>query len=163
MTFHWWTTASVIPYSFSQQDDGQRASFIASWQSQRCALFSESAVRGRSAAVRRALEASRPGDDQVDWNREAVATFVVGAGAAFMVGAALTHRAGNFSAAQRRGLFLSGTGFLICAASARWMQSYGRIGVVCSLFGTITATTGMYVLMKERNERQSTKESKARE
>lgn len=91
----------------------------------------------------------------MEWNREAVATFVVGAGGAWMVGAALTHRGGNFNSAQRRGLFLSGAGFLTCAASARWMQSYGRLGIACSLLGTLTAMMGMYVLMKERNQRRA--------
>lgn len=98
----------------------------------------------------------------MNWNREAVATFVVSAGGAWMVGAALTHRAGNFNAVQRRGLLLSGTGFLICAASARWMQAYGRVGIACSLFGTVTAMMGMYVLMKERNERRAAEESNSR-
>jgi len=98
----------------------------------------------------------------MDWNGEAAATFVVGAGGAWMVGAALTHRGGNFNPAQRRGLFLSGVGFLMCAASARWMQSYGRVGIACSLFGTMTAMMGMYVLMKDRNERRAAEESNPR-
>ena len=98
----------------------------------------------------------------MDWNGEAVATVVVGAGGAWMVGAAFTHRGGHFNAAQRRGLFLSGMGFLMCAASARWMQSHGRVGIACSLFGTMTATMGMYVLMKELNERRAAEESNSR-
>ena len=98
----------------------------------------------------------------MDWNGEAVATFVVGVGGGWMVGAALTHRGGNFNPVQRRGLFLSGTGFLLCAASARWMQSYGRVGIVCSLLGTMMAVTGMYVLMKERTERRAAEESNPR-
>ena len=98
----------------------------------------------------------------MDWHGEAVATFAVGAGGALMVGAALTHRGGTFNAVQRRGLVLSGLGFLMCAASARWMQSYGRLGIACSLLGTMTAMMGMYVLMKERNERRAAEESNSR-
>ena len=98
----------------------------------------------------------------MDWNRDAVATFVVGAGGAWMVGAALTHRGGNFNPAQRRGLFLSGVGFLICAVSARYLQSYGRIGIACSLAGTVAAMMGMYLLMKERSERRASEESNSR-
>ena len=98
----------------------------------------------------------------MDWNRDAVATVVVGAGGAWMVGAALTHRGGNFNPAQRRGLFLSGVGFLICAASARWMQAYGRIGIACSMAGTMAAITGMYLLMKDRSERRAAEESNPR-
>ncbi|MEP6833329.1 MAG: hypothetical protein ABJB74_08040 [Gemmatimonas sp.] len=98
----------------------------------------------------------------MDWNREAVATFVVGAGGAWMVGASLTHRGGNFNRVERRGLFLSGLGFLTCAASARWMQGYGRVGIACSLFGTMTAMIGMYMLMRARNERQAAEESNPR-
>ena len=79
-----------------------------------------------------------------------------------MVGNALTRRGGNFDPLQRRGLFLSGMGFLMCAASARWMQSYGRVGIASSLFGTMTAPMGMYVVMEERNERRATDASHSR-
>lgn len=98
----------------------------------------------------------------MDWNGEAIAMFVVGVGGAWMVGAAWTQRGGNFNPVQRRGLCLSGVGFLMCAASARWMQSYGRVGIMCSLLGTMTAMMGMYVLMKERNERRAAEESNPR-
>ncbi|MGV3708207.1 MAG: hypothetical protein ACO1Q7_05150 [Gemmatimonas sp.] len=98
----------------------------------------------------------------MEFNREAVATFVAGAGGAWMVGASLTHRGGNFTPVQRRGLFLSGTGFLFCAASARWMQSYGRVGIACSLLGTMIAMSGMYILMKDRQERRDAEESNVR-
>lgn len=98
----------------------------------------------------------------MEWNGESVATFVVGAGGAWMVGASLTHRGGNFNPTQRRGLLLSGTGFLITAAAARWMQGYGRYGIALSMIGTATAMSGMYVLMKERAERRAAEESESR-
>lgn len=96
------------------------------------------------------------------WNGEAIATAIVGAGGAWMVGAALTHRGGNFTAAQRRGLLLSGGGFLMSAGSARWLQSYGRVGIACSLVGTMTAMAGMYLLVRERTERRAAAESESR-
>jgi hypothetical protein len=99
----------------------------------------------------------------MDWNGEAITTAVVGAGGAWMVGAGLTHRGGNFNSVQRRGLLLSGTGFLLSAASARWLQGYGRVGIACSLLGTMVAMAGMYVLMKERSvRRNAAKESDSR-
>ena len=98
----------------------------------------------------------------MDWNGEAITAAIVGAGGAWMVGASLTHRGGNFNARERRGLLLSGTGFLICAASARWMQGQGRVGIACSLAGTMLAMTGMYLLVKERSERRAGRESESR-
>lgn len=98
----------------------------------------------------------------MEWNGESVTTFVVGAGGAWMVGASLTHRGGNFNATQRRGLLLSGLGFLITAASARWMQSRGNVGIALSMIGTATAMVGMYALVKERAERRAADESKSR-
>lgn len=96
------------------------------------------------------------------WNGEAITTFVVGLGGAWMVGASLTHRGGNFNPVQRRGLLLSGTGFLISAASARWMQGRGSVGIALSLFGTAMAMAGMYILVRERAERRAAEESESR-
>ena len=96
------------------------------------------------------------------WNGEAIATALVGAGGAWMVGAALTHRVGNFNAAQRRGLLLSGSGFLMSAGSARWLQTHGRVGIAISLLGTMAAMVGMYLLVRERSERRAADESKSR-
>lgn len=98
----------------------------------------------------------------MEWNGEAITTAVVGAGGAWMVGAGLTHRGGNFNSIQRRGLLLSGIGFLTSAASARWLQGYGKMGMACSLLGTMVAMMGMYVLVKERSERRAAKESDSR-
>ncbi|MEO7996991.1 MAG: hypothetical protein ABI852_06075 [Gemmatimonadaceae bacterium] len=98
----------------------------------------------------------------MEWNGESVTTFVVGAGGAWMVGASLTHRGGNYSATQRRGLLLSGLGFLTAAASARWMQSRGNLGIALSLLGTATAMAGMYILVKDRAERRAAEESESR-
>lgn len=98
----------------------------------------------------------------MEWNGEAITTAVVGAGGAWMVGAGLTHRGGNFNSIQRRGLLLSGIGFLTSAASARWLQGYGKMGMACSLLGTMVAMMGMYVLVKERPERRAAKESDSR-
>lgn len=98
----------------------------------------------------------------MEWNGETITTAIVGAGGAWMVGAGLTHRAGNFNPIQRRGLLLSGAGFLMSAASARWLQGYGRVGIAFSLVGTMVAMMGMYLLLKERVERRSTRESDTR-
>ena len=87
----------------------------------------------------------------MDWNREAVAAAVVGAGGAWMLGSALfSAKAQPMNIGQRRALALSGAGFLITAFAARWMQNFGRVGIACSLAGTVIAMIGMYQLQKER-------------
>lgn len=91
------------------------------------------------------------------WNREAIAVAIVGTGGAWMVGSALFNNgAKRLNAVQRRGLLLSGIGFIACAASARWLQNAGTAGIACSLAGTVIALTGMYQLMRERAERRAT-------
>jgi hypothetical protein len=100
----------------------------------------------------------------VIWNREAIAVAIVGTGGAWMVGAALFNNgAKRLNSVQRRGLMMSGVGFIICAASARWMQNAGGIGIACSLGGTVLAMNGMYQLMRERAERRSARETDSRE
>lgn len=97
------------------------------------------------------------------WNAETIATTMVGAGGAWMVGASLTHRGGNFNAVQRRGLLLSGAGFLMSAVAARWLQGYGRVGMTFSMVGTMIAMMGMYVLVRERAERRAARDADSRE
>jgi predicted phage tail protein len=92
------------------------------------------------------------------WNRETIAVAVVGAGGAWMVGLALFNNGvTKLNAVQRRGLLLSGVGFIACAASARWLQSAGAAGMACSLAGTAIAMTGMYQLMRERADRRASR------
>jgi hypothetical protein len=87
----------------------------------------------------------------MEWNRDSVAAAIVGMGGAWMIGSALLgSRSSRMSYVQRRGLVLSGAGFLLTAFAARWLQGYGRIGIACSLGGTAVAMSGLYQLLKER-------------
>lgn len=87
----------------------------------------------------------------MDWNRESVAATIVAVGGAYMLGTALlAPGAQKLNGVQRRGLALSGAGFLVNVIAVRWLQGYGRIGVLCSLAGTALAMIGMYQLVKER-------------
>ncbi|MDQ6611375.1 MAG: hypothetical protein M3Y64_02995 [Gemmatimonadota bacterium] len=97
-------------------------------------------------------------------NLQAVALAIVGTGGAWMVGSALFNTgARTLNSVQRRGLLLSGIGFIGCAASARWLQNSGTIGVACSLSGTALAISGLYQLLRERAERVSPRETDSRE
>jgi hypothetical protein len=99
----------------------------------------------------------------MEWNRESVATAIVGTGGAWLLGSAvLRNRAGRWNSAQRRGLALSGTGFLLSAAAARFLQDAGRFGIAVSLLGTALAMIGMYALVKERAARRAEDESRLR-
>ena len=99
----------------------------------------------------------------MNWNRETVAIAVVGTGSAWMLGSALfNYGKRGFNAMQRRGLLLSGCGFLLCAISARWLQGFGMTGIACSIGGTMLAMAGMYQLVKERAARRSAEESEGR-
>ena len=96
-------------------------------------------------------------------NREAIAVAIVGTGGAWMVGSALFNiGTRRLNTVQRRGLLLSGVGFIACAASARWLQNFGLSGIACSMAGTLMAMSGMYRLVRERSERSSTHESDSR-
>jgi hypothetical protein len=44
----------------------------------------------------------------------------------------------------------AGVGFLLSAASARWLQHLGNRGIAVSLVGTMLAMRGMYTLLRER-------------
>lgn len=87
----------------------------------------------------------------MDFDRDTVASAVVGSGGAWLLGSALFHaRSGRFNAAQLKGLVYAGGGFLMSAAAARWLQHTGNRGIAISLMGTIFAMRGMYLLMRER-------------
>lgn len=96
----------------------------------------------------------------MNWNRETIAVAIVGTGGAWMLGLALFNNGVKaLSSVQRRGLLLSGVGFIVCAASARWLQNAGTVGLACSLSGTVIAMTVMYQLMREPAERRATRKT----
>ncbi len=87
----------------------------------------------------------------MELDRDTVATAIVGTGGAWMLGAAvLNSRSGHWNAAQLKGLVLAGTGFLMTAAAAHYLQSEGVRGIAVSLLGTALAMRGMYMLVRER-------------
>jgi hypothetical protein len=87
----------------------------------------------------------------MDFDRDTVASAVVGSGGAWMLGSALLHsKSGKWNSAQLKGLVFAGVGFLMSAAAARWLQHTGNRGIAISLMGTIFAMRGMYLLMRER-------------
>ena len=87
----------------------------------------------------------------MDFDRDTLASAVVGTGGAWLLGAALLHsRSGKWNSAQLKGLVYAGGGFLLSAAAARWLQHTGNRGIAVSLMGTIFAMRGMYLLMRER-------------
>jgi hypothetical protein len=76
---------------------------------------------------------------------------IVGTGGAWLLGSAMLHsRSGKWNATQLRGLVYAGLGFLMSAASARWLQHLGNRGIAVSLAGTLIAFRGMYLLVRER-------------
>jgi hypothetical protein len=92
----------------------------------------------------------------MDWNRDSVASGIVGMGGAWMIGSAfLTPGAARLNFIQRRGLVLTGAGFLVNAIAARWLQAYGRAGIACSLTGSALAMVGMNHLLRERTARRA--------
>lgn len=87
----------------------------------------------------------------MDFDRDTIASAVVGSGGAWLLGSALLHsRSGKWNSAQLKGLVYAGGGFLMSAAAARWLQHTGNRGVAISLMGTLFAMRGMYLLMRER-------------
>lgn len=91
-------------------------------------------------------------------DREIVASAVVAAVGVWLVGSAMLHRRdGRWNAAQLEGLVLAGVGFLLSAAAARWLQHTGNRGIAISLFGTLLAMRGMYLLVRERARRAQEK------
>jgi hypothetical protein len=87
----------------------------------------------------------------MEFDRDTLASAVVGSGGAWLLGSALYHsQSGRYSRAQLRGLVYAGVGFLMSAAAARWLQDTGSRGIAISLMGTIFAMRGIYLLMRER-------------
>jgi hypothetical protein len=87
----------------------------------------------------------------MDFDRDTLASAVVGTGGAWLLGSALyQQRLGRLTPAQLRGLVMTGAGFLTSAAAARWLQHLGHRGIAISLVGTILAMRGMYLLVRER-------------
>lgn len=87
----------------------------------------------------------------MDFDRDTLASAVVGTGGAWLLGSALYYsRSGRFNRVQLKGLVYAGGGFLLSAAAARWLQHTGARGVAISLMGTICAMRGMYLLVRER-------------
>ncbi len=89
-------------------------------------------------------------------DRDTVASAIVGTGGAWLLGSAVFNgRSGRWNAAQVRGLYYAGIGFLASAVAARWLQQYGPRGVAVSLMGTVLAMRGMYILVRERAARRA--------
>lgn len=87
----------------------------------------------------------------MEFDRDTVATAIVGTGGAWMLGAAVLHsRSGHWNANQLRGLVMAGIGFIMTAGAARYLQSEGARGIAVSLLGTALAMRGMYMLVRER-------------
>jgi|GEM_PF-1082894 len=87
----------------------------------------------------------------MDFDRETVASAFVATGGAWLLGsAAFRRRSGRWNRAQLRGMGYAGVGFLLSAASARWLQHLGNRGIAVSLVGTMLAMRGMYTLLRER-------------
>jgi hypothetical protein len=87
----------------------------------------------------------------MDFDRETVASAFVATGGAWLLGsAAFRRKSGRWNAAQLRGMSYAGAGFLLSAASARWLQPLGNRGIAVSLVGTTLAMRGMYTLLRER-------------
>ncbi|MBL0940037.1 MAG: hypothetical protein IBJ03_14175 [Gemmatimonadaceae bacterium] len=94
----------------------------------------------------------------MEFDRDTVATAIVGTGGAWMLGAAALHsRSGHWNATQLKGLVMAGSGFLMTAAAAHYLQSEGVRGIAVSLFGTGLAMRGMFLLVRERLASKSTR------
>ncbi|HYW33187.1 MAG TPA: hypothetical protein VE869_16920 [Gemmatimonas sp.] len=89
------------------------------------------------------------------FDRDTVASALVGTGGAWLLGTAILHRgSARWHRAQLQGLALAGIGFLLSAVAARWLQGLGPRGIAVSLLGTILAMRGMYLLVRERAARR---------
>jgi hypothetical protein len=91
----------------------------------------------------------------MDFDRDTIASTVVGTGGAWLLASALFHaragaRPGRWNSVQLKGLAYAGGGFLMSAAASRWLQHTGARGVGISLMGTLFALRGMYLLVRER-------------
>jgi len=91
-------------------------------------------------------------------DREMIASALVGTGGAWLIGSAvLNGRTGGWNTTQVKGLLFTGTGFIMSAAAARWLQNWGNGGIAVSLVGTLFAMRGMYMLVRERAARRAEK------
>lgn len=94
------------------------------------------------------------------FDRDTIASAIVGTGGAWLLASAVLHgRSGRWNGAQVRGLVFAGLGFLMSAASARWLQGWGNRGIAVSLVGTMLAMRGMYILVKERAAKRAAEKS----
>jgi hypothetical protein len=117
----------------------------------RSSVHARRSITGRApVAFAFAWDIPQP-ERHMELDRDTVATAIVGTGGAWMLGAAvLNSRSGHWNAAQLKGLVLAGTGFLMTAAAAHYLQSEGVRGIAVSLLGTALAMRGMYMLVRER-------------
>lgn len=89
-------------------------------------------------------------------DRDTIASALVGTGGAWLIGSAvLNARSYGWNRAQVKGLLFAGTGFIMSAAAARWLQHWGNGGIAVSLVGTLFAMRGMYMLVRERAARRA--------
>ena len=96
------------------------------------------------------------GSNVMNLDRETIASALVGTGGAWLIGSAvLNGRSGRWNRAQVKGLLFAGTGFIMSAAAARWLQHWGNGGIAVSLVGTLFAMRGMFILMRERAARRA--------
>jgi len=92
----------------------------------------------------------------MDIDRETIASAIVGTGGAWLLGSAVFHgRSGGWNRSQVKGLLFAGTGFLMTASAARWLQDAGNAGIAFSLVGTLFAMRGMFMLLRERAARRA--------
>jgi hypothetical protein len=92
----------------------------------------------------------------MDLDRETIASALVGTGGAWLIGSAVVNgRSSGWNRAQVKGLLFAGTGFIMSAAAARWLQHWGNGGIAVSLVGTLFAMRGMYMLVRERAARRA--------
>ncbi len=100
----------------------------------------------------------------MDFDRDTIASTIVGTGGAWLLGSAMLHsRSGKFNGAQLKGLVYAGGGFLMSAAASRWLQHTGNRGIAIGLMGTLFAMRGMYILVRERAAQKAREKSRTPE
>jgi hypothetical protein len=88
-------------------------------------------------------------------DRETVLSGLVSGGGGSLLAFALYARSvGRANGAQVRGLASAGSGFLVSAGAARWLQGYAQAGAAVSLVGTGLTMAGIYILVRERADRK---------
>lgn len=92
----------------------------------------------------------------MNFDRETIASAIVGTAGAWLVGLAAVHaRTGRWNATQRRWLYVTGVGFLMSAIATRWLQPFNNRGIAVSILGTVLAMRGMYGLVRARIARRN--------